>query len=418
MNFLKTSSISAVMTAVSMVTKLVTNKIVAVYLGPNGMFLLGQLKDFVKFTNVFSTFGSGNGVIKYTSQFSEDDNILKQILGTAFKIHILFSTIAATTSIIFREELSTFLFKDDKYENFILILGISFITISLHNLFIYILNGFSKIRLYVIINIISTIISGIVLAFLVYYKQVEGAFMAFAINQILVFFVSFTLVKLYYPKVLSLIWSEFKFEYLKKLSNFSIMSITGTLTLIISTLFIRSFIETKFSENHAGSWEGMWRISAMYLLFLTTTFKLYVVPTFAKLEKNELRKEVFKLWKYIFPIIAVITFIVFLLKGFIVKLLFSDAFNLMLILFGFHLLGDIIKMNCWVLGNILITKSKTKTFVLLQIEWSVVFIILSIILVDIYGFKGIAIAYFCAYLVHFTIMNIYFRKLLWTKSSN
>lgn len=415
MNFIKTSSVSAIMTAVSMVTKLVTNKIVAVYLGPNGMFILGQLKDFIKVSNVFSTFGSSNGIIKYTAEFSKDELTLKQILGTAFKINLSFSLLAALLTILFKEKLSLFLFNNNDYENFIVLIGISFITISIHNLLISILNGFSKIKLYVIINIISTLLSGMVLALLVFYKQVEGAIMAFAINQILVVFISSILIKLYFPEVLNLLWSDFKIIYLKKLSNFSIMSITGTFTLIVSTLFIRSFIENKFDENHAGSWEGMWRISAIYLLFLTTTFKLYVIPTFSKLNKTDLRKEVFKLWKYIFPLISVITLTIFLLKDFIVSVLFTDAFHLIFVLIGFHLLGDIIKMNCWVLGNILITKSKTKTFVFLQIEWSLVFITLSIIFADTWGFKGISIAYFCAYIVHFIIMNIYFRKLLWIK---
>ena len=79
----------------------------------------------------------------------------------------------------------------------------------------------------------------------------------------------------------------------------------------------------------------------------------------------------------------------------------------------FHLLGDIIKINCWVLGNILVAKAKTNHFILFQVEWSIVFVVLSIILANVYGFVGLSIAYFSTYIIHFLLLNIYFRKLLW-----
>ena len=46
MNFIKTSFLSGISTAISLLARLISTKIVAVYLGTNGMFLMGQLKDF------------------------------------------------------------------------------------------------------------------------------------------------------------------------------------------------------------------------------------------------------------------------------------------------------------------------------------------------------------------------------------
>ena len=105
------------------------------------------------------------------------------------------------------------------------------------------------------------------------------------------------------------------------------------------------YIYDKFDSNYAGSWEAMWRISAIYLLFLTTTFKFYLVPTFSTLEKNGLKKEVFKIWKTTFPIIVIITLGVYISKDLLVNLLFTDEFVLINSLILFHLLGDIVKIN-------------------------------------------------------------------------
>ena len=79
MNFLRTSFYSAIGTSVSLVVKLITNKIVAVYLSTSGMFLLGQLKDFLKITNVISNFGTLNGTVTYTAKYQEDIKDLKRL---------------------------------------------------------------------------------------------------------------------------------------------------------------------------------------------------------------------------------------------------------------------------------------------------------------------------------------------------
>jgi len=193
------------------------------------------------------------------------------------------------------------------------------------------------------------------------------------------------------------------------------MAIAGPTCLIVSTFIIRDHIYYEFGSDYAGSWEAMWRISAIYLLFLITTFKFYLIPTFSKLNESDLKKEVFKIWRVTIPIIILITIGVYLTKNIIIDILLSKEFVLINTIIFFHLLGDVIKINCWVLGNIMISKADTKSFVFFQIEWSAIFIILSYLFIDMYGFVGVSISYFITYIIHFTLLNLYYRKLLWLK---
>jgi PST family polysaccharide transporter len=150
-------------------------------------------------------------------------------------------------------------------------------------------------------------------------------------------------------------------------------------------------------------------------MFLTTTFKFYLLPTFSEISGNQLKKEVFKVWTLSIPTILIITLAVYFLKDFIIPLLFSKEFILINTILLFHLLGDAIKINSWVLGNILIAKANTKVFIFFQIGWAIIFCSLSVILIRIQGFVGVSIAYFLTYVLHFIAMNVYFRKLLWIK---
>ena len=413
MNFIKTSFLSGLSTAISLLARLISTKIVAVYLGTNGMFLMGQLKDFLRLGNTIGSFGIENGIVKYVSEYDNDKSKLSNIIGTSFKINFTSALIFSGLIIIFKNQIADFLQINFSENFYFLILIFSIISASIHTCFLSIYNGLNKIKLYVLVNIFSNIISAIILVILVLEMEIIGAFYALAINQIFSLLINVIFFFIYKPFEIGWVFKKFVFDNLKKLSSFSIMAVVGPTCLIISTFIVRDFIFAEFGSDYAGSWEAMWRISAIYLLFLITTFKFYLIPTFSKLDDNELKKEVFKIWKVVIPIIIIITAGVYITKDLIINILLSEEFMLINTIIFFHLLGDIIKINCWVLGNIMISKADTKSFIFFQIEWSVIFVALTYLFIGMYGFVGVSISYFITYIIHFSLLNLYFRKLLW-----
>ena len=416
MNFIKTSIYSAASTTISLLVKLITNKVIALYLGTNGMFLMGQLKDFLKIGNTLGTMGIETGTVKYTSELNNKEKDFKDLVGTSFKIHLYSSLIIIGLILIFYNYLTLSISKEMSEINnysFKYLLCFSVVSFSIQTFIMSVLNGLKKIKIFILINIIATIISGGILIFLVINYFTVGAYYALILSPIITLITALIICLFLKPFKLNFLNSVLKIKYFKNLSNFSLMAIMAPICLVGATFTVRYYIYDEFDSNHAGSWEAMWRISAIYLLFLTTTFKFYLVPTFTNLENNSLKKEVFKIWKTILPIIVIITLGVYIAKDLIIDILFTSEFNLINSLILFHLLGDIIKINCWVLGNILVAKAKTNHFILFQVEWSIVFVVLSIILANVYGFVGLSIAYFSTYIIHFLLLNIYFRKLLW-----
>ena len=416
MNFIKTSIYSAASTTISLLVKLITNKVIALYLGTNGMFLMGQLKDFLKIGNTLGTMGIETGTVKYTSELNNKEKDFKDLVGTSFKIHLYSSLIIIGLILIFYNYLTLSISKEMSEINnysFKYLLCFSVVSFSIQTFIMSVLNGLKKIKIFILINIIATIISAGVLIFLVINYFTVGAYYALILSPIITLITALIICLFLKPFKLNFLNSVLKIKYFKNLSKFSLMAIMAPICLVGATFTVRYYIYDEFDSNHAGSWEAMWRISAIYLLFLTTTFKFYLVPTFTNLENNSLKKEVFKIWKTILPIIVIITLGVYIARDLIIDILFTSEFNLINSLILFHLLGDIIKINCWVLGNILVAKAKTNHFILFQLEWSIVFVVLSIILANIYGFVGLSIAYFSTYIIHFLLLNIYFRKLLW-----
>ena len=181
MNFIKTSIYSAASTTISLLVKLITNKVIALYLGTNGMFLMGQLKDFLKIGNTLGTMGIETGTVKYTSELNNKEKDFKDLVGTSFKIHLYSSLIIIGLILIFYNYLTLSISKEMSEINnysFKYLLCFSIISFSIQTFIMSVLNGLKKIKIFILINIIATIISAGVLIFLVVNYFTVGAYYA------------------------------------------------------------------------------------------------------------------------------------------------------------------------------------------------------------------------------------------------
>jgi PST family polysaccharide transporter len=134
-----------------------------------------------------------------------------------------------------------------------------------------ILNGQKEIKKYILVNIASSIFSLFFTSFLIMQLNLMGALYALVVNQSVIFFVTLVFV-------VKSNW--FKLEYFKqgldkeslsKLSRYSLMAITSALTVPVSHLIIREYIGENLGWDSAGYWQGIWYISTMYLMLVTTT---------------------------------------------------------------------------------------------------------------------------------------------------
>ena len=276
---------------------------------------------------------------------------------------------------------------------------------------ISILNGQKEIKKYVLVNIAGSIFSLVFTSILIMQLNLMGALYAMVLNQSVIFFVTLAFV---------IKSSWFKLEYFKqgldkeslsKLSKYSLMAIVSALTVPVSHLIIREYIGENLGWDSAGYWQGIWYISTMYLMLVTTTLGVYYLPKLSEIQDNkELRKEIFSGYKIIMPIVILASLIIFLLKEYVILIAFSKDFMPMMELFAWQLIGDVIKIASWLLGYLLVAKAMAKVFIYTEILFSVLFLVFSVIFVDIFGLVGITYAYSLNYFLHLIMMIFIFRK--------
>jgi PST family polysaccharide transporter len=412
MTLIKTSVLTGISTVIKLVSAFVINKVIALYIGPSGLAIVGQLQNFTSIITTFSNGAISSGIVKYTAEY-QDIEEKKKIFSSSIVISLICSLIISIFLFGFSDYLSELILKDIQYSSVFIIFGATIFLFALNMVLISILNGQKEIKKYVLVNIAGSIFSLVFTSVLIMQLNLKGALYAMVLNQSVVFFVTLAFV---------LKSSWFKLEYflkgldkesLSKLSKYSLMAIVSALTVPVSHLIIREYIGENLGWDSAGYWQGIWYISTMYLLLVTTTLSVYYLPRLSEIQDNkELRKEIFSGYKIIMPIVIVASLVIFLLKEYVVLIAFSKNFMPMIDLFAWQLIGDVIKIASWLLAYLMLAKAMTKTYISLEILGSLSFVLLSIYFVDNYGLVGITYAYALNYFLYMFVMIYIFRKVV------
>lgn len=413
MNLLKTSVLNGVAVLIKTATLFILNKILAVYVGPSGYAAIGQFQNFIQMITTFAGSAINTAVIKYTAEYYESESKQRAIWRTAGSIVFLFSIIFTFLILIFQKKLSLYIFQTVNYQSVFVYFAVFLVFFNFNTLFLAILNGKKEILKLVIANILGSILSLGVTGTLAVKYHLYGALIALSIYQSLAFFV--TLFLCYKAN-----W--FKFSYLfgkidktiaKKFAAFALMALVSAICVPFSQIVIRSYITHEFGLNYAGYWEAMIRLSAAYLMLVTTTLGVYYLPRLSELSQiQDIKAEIYLGYKVIFPLAVVASFSVYLLKDWIILILFTKAFLPMRELFLWQMIGDSLKIGSWILAYLMLSKAMIKLFVTTEILFSISSIVLTYLCTQFFGFEGVSIAHLVNYAIYWLVMSIFVFKLL------
>ena len=172
----KITSLNSLSVVLRLFIGLISSKVIAIFIGPSGLALLGNFRNFVGTFETVSTLGFQNGIVKYVAESREKEIELKKYVST-----IVISILLVSLS------LSVFLFSFSDYCNQ-LIFGINFKYNFIFKAFAFalpwyamslvlvsIINGLGKFKNVIYITIIGNCIGLLVSVSFISKFQVEGA---------------------------------------------------------------------------------------------------------------------------------------------------------------------------------------------------------------------------------------------------
>lgn len=416
-DLVKVSALNGIAQLVRMLTGFVSMKVVANVIGPTGIALLGQLNNFSTIVLAISAGGINTGMTKHIAQYSDSEKKSRLFLSTGLRITAGLSFICALVLIFGAKYFSRDILKSPDYTYVFYVFGATIMLYALNTFLVAVLNGYREFRKYVTINIVSSLTGLVFSIILATAFGIPGALIAAVTYQSVVFVITVT-------RATSSKWFQWRqffggFSKLAvgRLSKFALMTLVSVISIHISQLVIRNYITDHSAKGlvDAGLWEGVNRMSAMYLQVITLSLSVYYLPKLAALKTDrEVRNEIFSVYRLVVPFLLFTSVVIFLSRSVIITILFNDGFQDMQGLFAFQLAGDFCKMITWVLGYVLLARAMTKTFIIVEILSCTLFALLSMFFIDIYGTVGATMGYAASFFIQFIIMLFVLRKILFT----
>ena len=411
MNLLKTSVLNGVAVLIKTVTLFILNKILAIYVGPSGYAMIGQFQNFIQMITTFAGSAINTAVIKYTAEYHEDEHKQISVWRAAGSLVLIFSFIFSIIILIFQKQLSLYIFQTVEYQSVFVWFAVFLVLFNLNTLFLAILNGKKEVLKLVVANIAGSILSLLVTGFLAVQYHLYGALIALSIYQSIAFFVTLFLCYKANWFNISYLFGKIEPHIAKKFAAFALMALVSAVCVPLSQMVIRSYLSQEFGLNYAGYWEAMIRLSAAYLMLVTTTLGVYYLPRLSELsEFNVIKAEVYTVYKFIFPLAVLGGLIVYILRDWIIAVLFTKTFLPMRDLFFWQMIGDSLKIGSWILAYLMLSKAMTKLFVTTEITFALTSIALTYICTHFFGFEGVSIAHVINYCMYWIVLGYFIFK--------
>ena len=396
------------------VAGILISKFIAIYIGPQGMALVGNLRNFLSALQSIAISGLYKGVVRTVSQVKDNAIELTKTLSTVFYFGFFSSVFLAFLCYYNAEFINDLIFSSNYNYSYIIETFAIVLPFYALNMFAFsIMNGFSKHKYLLLINILGQILGLLVTLLLIYQENIDGALLGIVITPALNLLITIVGIAFRKSLISSIKITQISLEVLNKLSPNMIMALVSAIAMPIVMIIIRNYLIDEIGIKAAGYWTAMTRVSDYYLMFFNSLMALYILPRFSEINtKSAFRKEVFSFYKTIMPVFLVLLLIIYLSRSLLINVLFTEDFRPVENLFGYQILGDIARVLSMVIAYQFLAKKMFTHFIILEVFLFIIMYFSSIYLIDDFGLKGAVMGHCLSYFMYFGIILLLFSSSL------
>ncbi|MFQ2435493.1 O-antigen translocase [Aeromonas caviae] len=409
---LKVTAMTGLLTLLKMAMGFVISKIVAIYTGPTGMAMLGQVQSMVGALNGVINAPVGSGVVRYTAENKDRGfDACVPWWRAALQWVLIISAITIPCGLVLAESIATWLFQGESLAWVVIVTVCVLPLAAIGTLCNSVINGQQLYRRYVGLGMLSALISGVVMLVMITLYNIQGALLAAAVQSALIGVVLF-IANLNQPWFkLRYWWGAVDPKARKQIGGYMLMAITRALTVPLSLILVRNILISQVGWDATGQWQAVYKISEVYLGVITIALGTYYLPRLASLNGiDEIVGEIHKTARVIIPIVAAMAIGVYLIRDIAISFLFTDEFRSARDLFAIQLFGDVIKIASWLFSYPMLSRGATKWFMVTEMLFSILFVLLTYFFVVMMGLKGATLAYLASYTVYFLITFLNVKK--------
>lgn len=396
----KSSGIVGFVSIFQMSFSLLRNKAIALLLGAKGFGVYGMYQVFIETAITFSTLGLDKSGVRHISKHNDDlilrNNSIQVFRKSIFIVSLFISIICA----VFCKQISVSLFETDDYYIGIIICCVVVFVRCVSQGQISVLNGIRDLRSLALSQISAAVIGSSLSVAFVYFLGFDGLALSFLSFGVASICFSYFFLRKHSLTAEKLSFGEFISQF-KELVYLGLgFSIAGAIASLF-TYLARTYINFEFSLDIVGIYQACWLISNLYIGIILNAMGVDFMPRLMRVVSD--KKEVNRLVNEQMEIgtllsgIGVVFIVCF--SDIILQLLYSSEFAQGADIIKWQVLGVSLRVLGFPLAHSVMAFNKPFIYVLIQGVFALVEYILLVFFTNYYGFDGLGINYFVAYLV-------------------
>lgn len=381
-------------TALRIVLGFFSAKVSAVYLGPAGMALVGQINNFLQVATGAIANGASTAIVNLTAAHASDPGDLRRLWGTAMRLVLGIAAATATVTAVAAAPLSAWLLLAREYWPVVVLAAVVMLMTVADNVILGALNGLQRVRLVASAAIASAIVEFCVFAGFTYLFGLWGGLLGIVLVYATKLAVSATIA--FRSGILSprSLMGHFDRHIARQIGHFYPMLLAQSVALPFGQILVRNAMIRGFGLEQAGYLQAAWRLSDMYVGVLTTALGLYFMAHFSSLQSDRERGALLRrTMGQMFVFTAVAAIGIYLFRDLIIRVVLTRRFEPMRDLLPFQLAGDVFKMVDYPLQMALVSQRRMRPYIFQAVGGPAAYVALSYAWRPILGIQAAPAAY-------------------------
>jgi len=398
----------------NILTKVITNKIVATLLGAEGMGIIGIFSNTINMLKIGAGLGVSQSAVKDISESNaiKNDERFSKTISVTNKILLITGIAGLLVTAIFSPLISRFTMGNMTYTFSFILLGLAVGFGIYTDGQLAILKGMRKLRELAKASVLGSAVGLIVSAPLYYFFGKLGIVPSLIIASLTaLFFSNYFVQKIKYQRNKLSLKEAFigAFPMIRMGMSLMLISFLTTIVVLIISVYIRSVGGIK----ELGYYNAGTTIMVGYFGIIITSLSTDYYPRIAAINTDnyKLQEELNKQSAVSLILTGPLMVMFIFLLPFIVEILFSKEFTPIINYVKIGIFGTLITICSNQVDMILVAKFETKIFIILSVIYRFIQTLITILLYKFYGLIGVGIANAVMGFIHFFMMTVVVYKL-------
>ena len=393
---------------IGILCSIIRTKLVALWIGPVGIGLFGLFNNALEMLSTGTNLGIRSSSVRDISQATDrrDQALIARMVTVVRKWSMWLGLAGALLTLMLAPLLSHITFGDSEHIWGFVALSVAVLLQALTNGEYAVLQGTARLKRLASVTLWGTLVGlavSIPLFYLLRERSILPSILAYALA--LAVFAWLFRNRDYAP---ARVCRRETFDMGRGFVKLGIYMTLGNFASILATYAFNAWLNVNAGTDQVGFYQAGYTLINKYTGLILTALGMEYYPRLAKVAWSRLRLRAYVSQEInvAIAVMAPVVALFILLREFIVWLLYTPDFNVILTFVSWGMIGTVLRTLSWCLAFTILAKGDGKTYLWTEVASAVINLVLNIVFYCWWGLTGLGIAFMVSYLLYSIIVAV------------